>query len=134
MLVRFIAFALAAMLPPAGALPGVADCGLRDFVRRYWRETVPDHKGALVIASLIFHFGPLFTIWIPLPAVLLPKGLLDRHADAMATHPLYFFRQMANILKMAAGACWGADDAVRRALGVEPLEGDPGTFREGARP
>ena len=39
--------------------------------------------------------------------------------------------QATFMLKMVAALCWAADPEVRAKVGLEPLEPDPGTWREG---
>ena len=111
-------------------IPGAADCGLDAFLERFRAES-----GALVwlgtvVGALAFHLTPLLTVLVPLPAFLLPKRLLDRHAARISTTPVYLLRQAVFLVKLPAGMCWGADPKVRAAFALPPLPPDPGTWRD----
>lgn len=121
--------AAAALYPRTPALPGALDCGLDAFLERYQREAPAPMWLGVVLGALVFHLTPLFTVFVPLPAFLLPAGLLDRHAARIASARPYLLRQAIFLLKLCVGLCWGADPAVRARLGLRPLPPDPGTWR-----
>lgn len=110
-------------------MPGAADCGLDDFLRRFRRESPALIWLGTVAGALVFHLTPLFTVFVPLPAFLLPAALADRHASRIASTNVYLVRQAIFLVKLAAGLCWGADADVRRRLALQPLPADPGTWR-----
>ncbi len=83
----------------------------------------------LSAGSFLFVVSPLLTLYIPLPVFFLPRGLQDKHAAKLASHPLYMVRQSVLLLRLVAGLCWGKHASVRKAYGLDPLIADPGTFR-----
>jgi hypothetical protein len=121
--------AIVAMYPSGGALPGAADCDLDAYLAKLRRETTPLMWLGVVLGALVFHLTPLFTVYVPLPAFLLPRGLLDKHTARITSTPVYLVRQAVFLVKLAAGLCWGADPEVRRRLALAPLPADPGTWR-----
>jgi hypothetical protein len=68
-------------------------------------------------------------VGLPVPAFLLSKKKLDRHARKLAVSRFYLVRQLIFLVKMMAGFCWGADPQVRRAFNLAALPPDPGTLR-----
>src|SRR5258708_7139595 len=61
---------------------------------------------------------------------VLPRGLLERHADRRLSHPVYLLRQAVFLVRLSAGMCWGADANVRARFALAPYAPDPGTFRD----
>lgn len=118
------------ILYPRSALPGAADCNLDAFLAQFKREVPFIVWVGTVFGALMFHLTPLLTVFVPLPAFLLPAGLADKHAQKMSSFPLYFVRQPVFLVKMCAGFAWGADPHVRARLGLKPLVADPGTWRQ----
>jgi hypothetical protein len=125
----FLRCAIAAILPGSDRLPGAAELGLTTFVTRFLHETNWLMWGVAVGSALAFVCSPILTIYVPLPAFLLPARLLDRHAAAMAEHHIYTIRQAAFLLKMIGGLHWAAHPEVRTRLGLAPYPPDPGTWR-----
>jgi len=123
--------AMRALYPRTAHFPGVADCGDAEFVARFHREAAPLLWLGVVAGTWIYTLAPLFTVFVPLPSFWLPAGLADRHAQRIATVPLYFVRQPVFLVKMVAGLCWGADAKVREAIGLPPLGDDPDDYRRG---
>lgn len=122
--------AMSALYPTtAEGGPGIGETDLDAFIDRYRREAPFSLYAGLVAGSAVFHATPLLTIGKPLPAFLLPPEALDRHADAIASHPAYLVRQAILVVKLAAGLCWGADPAVRTRMNLRPYDADPQTFR-----
>lgn len=121
--------AMSAMYPRSPDFPGVADCGLDAFLVRFRRETTGLIFFGVLAGSIVFHLTPLLTVYVPLPAFLLPKGLLDRHALRLTTSRVYLLRQLVFLVKVIAGLCWGADPEVRRRLALPELAPDPGTWK-----
>lgn len=122
--------AIVALYPSGGAMPGAADCGLDDFLRKFRRESPGLLWFGAVLGALVFHLTPLFTVFVPLPAFLLPAGLLDKHASRISGTQVYLVRQSVFLVKLVAGLCWGADPEVRRRLALPALPADPGTWRQ----
>lgn len=122
--------ALRANYPATDALPGVDETGIDAFIAQYRREAPGLLKVGFYLGIAAFHLTPLFTVFVPLPAFLLPAGLRDKHAYKLATHPVYVLRQTSFLVKMMAGLCWGQHPEVRRRLGQGALPADPGTFQE----
>jgi hypothetical protein len=124
-----IKFAMCTMMPRTDALPGIADTDLDGFLRKLRAESESLYWLGLVLGAVVFAITPLITIGVPLPAFFLPKGLLGRHADRMLAHRIYIVRQSAALVRLSAGMCWGADNAVRARFNLPPYGADPGTFR-----
>lgn len=124
-----IKFAMCTMMPRTDALPGIADTDLDGFLRKMKNESEPLYWTGLVLGAVIFALTPLVTIGVPLPAFFLPKGLLGTHAERILTHPVYLLRQSALLVRLSAGMCWGADNAIRARFNLPPYGSDPGTFR-----
>ncbi len=116
-------------MPRVGDIPGVADVGIDAFLAQVRRETTPLVWLGLVIAAVLFALSPILTVSVPLPSMLLPAGLRDRHADRVCSSRFYLLRQSIVLLKMYACLCWGQAPAVRARLSVAPYPADPGTFR-----
>jgi hypothetical protein len=111
-------------------IPGAVDCGIDAFLVRFKRECTPLVWLGTVIGAVVFHLTPLLTVILPLPAFLLPRSLLDRHAARITTSSVYLLRQAVFLLKLPGGLCWGSDPNVRRLLNLKPLPTDPGTWRQ----
>lgn len=128
---KFVRSAMAALYPttPEGG-PGIADTDLDDFLKRYRKDAPPTLYLGLVAGCAVFHATPMLTIKKPVPAFMLSPEDLDRHADAIASHPAYLVRQAIMVVKLAAGLCWGADPAVRARMNLRPYDPDPGTWRQ----
>lgn len=122
-------FAVAAMFPGSDRYPSAADLGLDTFVVRFLHETSWLMWFACLGSAVAFHLSPVLTVFLPVPAVLLPARLLDRHAAAMADHPIYLVRQAAFLLKMVGGLHWAARPEIRTRFGLLPYPADPGTWR-----
>ncbi|MBL8922479.1 MAG: hypothetical protein JNJ54_26750 [Myxococcaceae bacterium] len=129
----FVRSAIVALFPRVErdgvVIPGAADCGLDEFLKRFKAETTTLVWLGTVLGAFVFHFTPLLTIFVPLPAFLLPKGLLDRHAAGITTTSIYLLRQAVFLVKLPGGLCWGADPQVRKLIALPPLGTDPGTWR-----
>jgi hypothetical protein len=126
---RLLAFCLRAMLPPHGDVPGLEEPATTAFVRCFRGEAPFIVRLGLFGGCAFFLLGPILTIGVPLPAFLLSRRLLDKHARKMASSPIYYVRQLAFLLKMIAGLCWGTDPRVRQLIALPPLPPDPQTFR-----
>jgi hypothetical protein len=121
--------ALRDVLPTSAAFPGLEACNLPAFVRRCNAEAPPLFKIALWASVAMWLASPIWTIYVPLPAVLLPRAWNDRHLRKMAGSRVYILRQVVLMLKQTGGACWGADPGVRKAAGMLPYPPDPGTWK-----
>lgn len=112
-------------------LKGLADTDVDGFLDRLLDEAPPVYKIGLVGGALFLLATPPLTIRAFKPANALRPDQLDAHVNALATHDIYLVRQVTFAVKMMAGLCWGADPGVRTSVGLEPLDPDPGTWREG---
>ncbi len=121
---------IVALYPSGGALPGAEACGLDAFLVKFRRESPPSLWAGAVLGALVFQLSPLFTVFVPLPAALLPTGLLDRHAERITGSSLYLVRQALFLLKVVAGLCWGTHPEIRRRFALPTLPADPGTWRQ----
>jgi len=120
---------IVALYPRTDALPGAEDCDLDAFLDRFRRETTPLMWIGVVAGSLLFQLSPLFTVFVPLPAFLLSRGLADRHARRISGSDVYLVRQSVFLVKLAAGMVWGAHPRVRDRFALPPMPDDPGTWR-----
>jgi hypothetical protein len=125
-----IKFAMRAMMPRTAQLPGIEDTDVDAFLRRMRREAATMYWMGLVLGTWVFMLTPLLTVFLPLPAFLLPKKLLARHADKILASNIYLFRQATFLIRLSAGMCWGADPAVRAKFSLPAYGPDPGTFRK----
>ena len=128
-MIWMIASAMIDLMPRAHGLPGIADTDLRGFLKRMRKEADWLYFLGLVVAALVYQATPLFTVYVPLPAALLPRGLRARHAEIVIGSRVYALRQMIYLLRLSAGMCWGMDPDVRRRFALRPYDPDPGTFR-----
>ncbi len=132
-------FSMNAMLPRpnttdadgSDVLKGLADTDVDGFLDQLLDEAPPIYKVGLVTGALFLLATPPVTIGKLKPANALRPDELDAHVNALATHRIYLVRQVTFAVKMMAGLCWGADPEVRTSVGLDPLEPDPGTWREG---
>lgn len=115
--------------PRAGGLPGAEDCALDEHLARFKRESSMIIWLATIAGAALFHLTPFMSVYVPLPAFLLPSSLQDEHAMRIQNSRIYLLRQAVFLVKLCAGLCWGADPAVRRQLGLRALPPDPGTWR-----
>ena len=134
MWVEPIARALAATFPGTERLPGLDTIDPRPGVRRLLAEAPMPVRYALYAGVLLYHCGPVITLGLPVLAGWLGPERRDRHAERLATHPIYLVRQAMLLLKSIGGLIWGADARVRAALSMPAYPPDPGTFRAGALP
>ena len=122
--------ALDAVLPGRQGCPGLAASSRGPAVVAELRREAPfEMRLVLNLAVLLWLLTPIFTVFIPLPAVFLPSKLKHRHTDAITTTRLYLVRQIALLLKQVAGIAWGQDPEVRKAYGLAPYGADPGTWK-----
>lgn len=121
--------AIVLLYPRTNDLPGAEDCDLDAFLRQFQRESSRLLWLGVVVGALVFQLTPLFTVWLPLPAFLLPRALADRHAHRIASSDVYLVRQAILLVKLPAGFVWGAHPEVRKRFALPPLEADPGTWR-----
>ena len=115
--------------PRAEGFPGIEDMDLDAYLVGYRRECAVIMWAGFVLGTLLYHLTPLLTVFVPLPAFLLPAGLRERHAQRVLAHPIYYVRQPVYLLKMIAGLRWGADPRVRERFGLPAYGVDPGTWR-----
>lgn len=129
MLRRLQRFALRAVLPDGGPLPGIDATDVDGFLDRFDAEGPAAYRLGLIGGAALIVLTPPLTIGRMRPAPLLSPDDLDAHVTRLAGHRLYPVRQALFAVKMVAGLCWGADPAVRARLGLAPLGPDPGTWR-----
>ena len=120
---------LRATLPGTDRVPGLSEATCRAFLARVRREAPGLTALGLYASAMAVLLTPPLTIGRWRTADHLGDLDLDRHLTALARHPAYVLRQTVLMLKMTAGLAWGADPAVRRALGMAPYPPDPGTWR-----
>ena len=128
-MIWFVRSAICALYPRTAELPGAEDCDIDGFLRRFRAETTFLMWLGVVMGALVFHLSPIITVFVPLPAFLLPRGLRDKHAYRVTTGGFYITRQAVFLLKLAAGLCWGAHPEVRKKFALPALASDPDTWR-----
>jgi hypothetical protein len=124
----FVRHAVRAIFPMGGALPGVREERLKPLLADMMREAPGIFKLGIWAATFFFHLSPIVTVYLPVPAFLLPAGLLDKHAHRLMSHRWYHLRMLCYTLKFVGGLSWGMDPEVRKLIHVRPLGPDPGTF------
>jgi hypothetical protein len=124
-----IKFAMRTMMPRSSELPGIEDCELDAFLRRLRKDSDLLFWLGLVLGAVTFAFTPILTVYWPLPAFLLPKNVLERHAQKIVSTRIYLLRNAVFLVRLSAGMCWGADPKVREKFALAPYPQDPGTFR-----
>jgi hypothetical protein len=132
-MIGFLCSVLDTMMPTVPGLKGVGESNLASFLRLFLRESPLFIRAGLYASAFVFVVSPVLTIYLPLPSFLLTKKMREKHAQRASAHSLYMLRQSMFFLKMVAGMCWGQGPEVRKKMGLEALEGDPGSFRETPR-
>ncbi len=127
-----VRYAMRMMMPSGGALPGVGDTDMVAFLRTLRSEAPFLIRVGLVLGSWLLVFAPILTIYLPVPAFMLSQRLREKHVQRASGHRLYLFRQAVMLVKMMAGLCWGRHPDIRARFEMEPLEPDPGTWRDGS--
>jgi hypothetical protein len=120
---------LSALYPKTEHFPGITEMDLDGFLRRFRREAAGLMRLGFYAAVFLFLVTPILTVYVPLPSFLLPRRLLDRHAERLASFPLYPLRSLIFLLKLVAGLCWGAHPLVRERFALPPLPPDPEQWR-----
>lgn len=127
----FIRSAMVTLYPRTEAFPGIEDTGVDAFLVRFRRESSLIIWVGVVLGTFVFHWSPILTLFIPLPAFMLSARLREKHAARiLSSSRLYLLRQAVFLVKLMAGFCWGADPVVRAKLGLAPYPADPGTWRK----
>jgi hypothetical protein len=125
-----IKFSMLTLMPRTPRLPGIADTDLDAFLRRLQRESDALFWLGVTSGALVFALTPLLTVFLPLPAFLLPRRLLALHAERLLSTRIYLLRQAVFLVRLSAGMCWGMDPAVRAKFALPAYGPDPGTFRQ----
>ncbi|MDP6410010.1 MAG: hypothetical protein QGI46_11585 [Planctomycetota bacterium] len=120
---------MACALPAGATTPGIDPDRCAELIERLRCEAPLLIRFSLHASVAVFLLSPLVTVGRPCPASWLSAENLDRHTARMARHPSYLLRQAMLMIKTVAGLCWGADPAVRRALGMEPYPAETGEWR-----
>lgn len=128
-MIWLIKFAMCAMMPRTEKLPGIADTDVDGFLRRLRRDSDFLYWLGVALGAWLYAITPLLTVYLPLPAFLLPKNLLDRHTERILSSRIYLLRQAVFLVRLSAGMCWGADPTVRAKFAMSPYGADPGSFR-----
>lgn len=129
-MIWLVKFAMCTMMPRSESLPGIADTDVDGFLRRMKKDADPLYWLGLVVGGIVFAISPLLTVYVPLPAFLLPRSLLERHCERILSSRIYVLRQAVFLVRLSAGMCWGADDKVRACFALAPMGPDPGTFKQ----
>jgi hypothetical protein len=66
--------------PSTERLPGLDRLDARPMVRSLLVESTWTMWFGVVGTAIVYQLLPLLTVYVPLPAVLLPRSLADRHA------------------------------------------------------
>jgi hypothetical protein len=122
--------ALDAVIPGSDRAPGLAASGRGPIVVAELRREAPfEMVLVLNLAVWLWLLTPIFTVFIPLPAILLPKRLKYLHTDRITSTSFYLVRQVSLVLKQVAGIAWGQDPEVRAAYQMAPYPEDPGSWK-----
>ena len=122
--------ALDAVFPGNERCPGLAASKTGPKVLTQIRREAPfEMRLILGLAVWVWLLTPIATLGVPLPAVWLPRAWRDRHTERITTTRFYLVRQVALVLKQIGAMVWGQDPDVRRAQGLAPYAGDPGTWK-----
>lgn len=124
-----VRFALVALFPRDGDLPGLEDLDLDAKIDKLRRETTRLFWTGLVAAAIFFQITPIVTVRRPWLAVMLTPDELDEHANKIASSNVYLIRQIIVLIKLIGGAFWGQSDQVRAFLHLPAYPEDPGTRR-----
>ena len=120
---------LSAIIPATDTVPGIDKERCTEFLAKYRREAPFLPRLALNLSVLGFLLSPPLTGAGLRPALALSPDRLERHCEGLSRHRLYHLRQVTLMLKTVAGLVWGADPAVRVALGLAPYAEDPTGWR-----
>lgn len=120
--------ALAAVFPSTDRLPGLDRLDYAHALDEVMRGPGLIRLG-LLASTLLFVCAPIWTVFWPLPSLLLPAEVLERHANNLANSRIYLMRQSMLMLKTIGGLIWGGHPEVRAALGLPDNGPDPGSFR-----
>jgi hypothetical protein len=121
--------AMGDLMPRAAGLPGIADTDVDGFLRTLRRDADLLYRIGLVLGALLYHLTPVLTVGVPLPVLLLPGRLREKHAARIVYTRIYALRQAIFLVRLNAGMCWGQDPGVRAHFDLPPYAPDPGTFR-----
>lgn len=113
----------------ANALPGIAETDVTEFLHAMKRESHWLFWLGIAAGGWVYTLTPFMTVYVPLPAFLLPRSLRDRHAQKIVASNIYLVRQAVFLVRLAAGLCWGRDPKVRAHFALAPYAADPGTYR-----
>ena len=128
-MIRLVAWTIEVMFPAAAGLPGAVDTDVVAFVRQLKSESSTVYWTGNVLGAMVFMVTPILTVYWPVPAILLPAGVLDRHANRVADHPLYLVRQAMLLVKVTGAMCWASHPSLREKWALPPYGPDVGTFR-----
>lgn len=126
---HLIAHAMLAMMPAGHGLPGLARADAVAFARRVRHEADALYYLGLLLGGVVFALTPLLTVYLPLPSLLLPRRLLDLHAQRIVAHRAYLVKQAVFLVRLNAGMVWGAHPECRAAFELAAYAEDPGSFR-----
>jgi hypothetical protein len=127
--IALIRSAMCDLMPATAELPGIADTGVTEFLHEVKRESGQLYWLGLVMGAWVYALTPFMTVFLPLPAFLLPASLRDKHAQRIMSTRIYLVRQAVFLVRLSAGLCWGRDARVREQLGLSAYPADPGTYR-----
>lgn len=127
---KIVVRVLCTIFPDGERVPGLDPRRMARFLDTFLAESPPLLRLALHGSALAYLLSTPLTVGRLTPALWLGPRARDRHAQGVATHPLYLLRQAMLMLKTVGGLCWGADPTVRSRLGLAPYPPDPGSRRE----
>lgn len=128
-MIALIRSAMCDLMPATEHLPGIADTGVTAFLHDVKRESGQMYWLGLVLGAWVYALTPFMTVFVPLPAFVLPSSLRDKHAQRIVATRFYLVRQAVFLVRLSAGLCWGRDPRVRERLGLSAYAADPGTYR-----
>jgi hypothetical protein len=129
---ELVRLAMVAFFPRSADLPGLADLGVEDKIATLRRESTRLFWLGIVLGAVFFQISPILTLHRPWLASHLSEDERDRHANALATYPVYLVRQLIVLLKVMAGVFWGESPEIRAFIHLPAYGEDPKTRRLGA--
>lgn len=120
---------LGALYPRVEGLPGFLDTRPEPYLDRFLAEVSWLMWLGVVAGTAVFVLSPVLTVYRPVPSFLLSQATLERHAELVTDHPLYYVRNAVFVLKMVAGLHWAAVPEVRAAWHLAPYRPDPEAWR-----
>lgn len=129
-MLRLTAWTLGVVFPSTPQLPGLDAIDCQPLLRNLSAQAPFTIRATMHLSVLLFCLTPILTLGIPLPAFLLSKAQVDRHAQKLSMSSIYLLRQIMLMIKTIGGLIWGAAPEVRQKFGMVPYPGDTSGWRQ----